>query len=654
MWFGQFALLLALLVLCCSAPGFFFLRRLRWTPLEKLCGSVGLSLILLYLAAWAIYCFGPRDERAADWIVAAAALLLGVASARDLQRLVRGRRIRQALAGQGFLIVWTLAMLFMIRLYSGAGWSADWFEHFQRSLFFLQRLPVHVTLYPTYALPARPPMENVLAAFFLGLTEDRFALFQTVFAFLNILLFLPCFLLLPRLSGKRSGPLPLVVLLAASPVVMENATYAWTKSLTAFFVLLGLALYLAGWRKRDPVRTAAAFVALAAGLLVHYSAGPYLVCLALHYLYRWFRERPLRWAELAAISVAGGLLLATWFGWSFRTYGTTVTLESNTTVKPVNGTNDATGIEKIALNLRDSVVPFWVRGVPEPFPQGDPEGTLRDQAFVFYQLNLVFAMGVAGGLVVLGFLARRLLWGRPGRKRAFWRFFVPFCVVLGIAVVGERDPNGVPHLTLLSLEALGLALLAANFRQLPQPLRFLLIAGCCADFYFGVYLQARMESMENTPRRVVYPDLQYAGGRFLTNGLGPDNLGNAAWQAWALKHRVALIGHWIEDLPRLHGDEPLFRQWWPSMEKQFRELRDFDAANCGGWGARHGGTVEYLGDLVAGPSGQGVVVAGWIFAAMFLGLIGALARQAWLAEPARPAPVKAPPRRKKRRARAAS
>jgi hypothetical protein len=653
MWFGPFALLLALLILCCFAPGFFFLRRLRWTPLEKLCASVGLSLILVYVAAWTIYCFGPRDQRVAYWMIAAAAVLLGAASVRDLQQLVRSRRVRQALAGQGFLMVWTLAMLSMIRLYSGAGWTGDWFEHFQRSLFFLQRLPVHVNLYPAYALPARPPMENVLAAFFLGLTEGWFALFQTVFAFLNILLFLPCFLLLPRLSGKRSGPLPLVVLLAASPVVMENATYAWTKSLTAFFVLLGLAFYLAGWRKRDPGRTVAAFAALAAGLLVHYSAGPYLVCLALHYLFRWFRGRPLRWAELAAITAAGGLLLATWFGWSFRIYGAKTTLASNTTVTPVTGSNDAAGIEKIALNLWDSAVPFWMRGLPETFPQGSADGVIRDQAFVFYQLNLVFAMGALGGLVVLGLLARRLVWGRPGRDRAFWRFFVPFCVVAGIAVVGERDSNGVPHLTLLSLEALGLALVAANFRRLPQFLRFLLIAGCCADFYFGIYLQARIENMENTPQRVVFPDLQYAGGRFITNGVGPYNLSNAAWQCWALKHRVALLPRWLEDLPRLHGAEPLFQRWWPATAKQFREWLDFDAANCGGWAARHGGTIEYLGDLVAGPSGQGVEIAGWVFAALFLGMIGALARETWQAVPPAARPAKAPPR-KRRRARGAA
>jgi hypothetical protein len=38
----QLGLLLLLLPVCSFAPGFFFIRKLRWNPLEKLCGSIGL------------------------------------------------------------------------------------------------------------------------------------------------------------------------------------------------------------------------------------------------------------------------------------------------------------------------------------------------------------------------------------------------------------------------------------------------------------------------------------------------------------------------------------------------------------------------------------------------------------------------------------
>lgn len=637
--FGLLALLLALLIVCSFTPGFFFIRRLRWTPLEKLCGSVALSLILLYLAVWAIYCFGPQDQRLPFRIVAAAAVVLGAAAWRDAWRLVRSFRVRQALAGLGFLIVSVLLMLAMIRVYSGAGWTGDWLEHFHRSLFFLHRLPPKVVLYPIYALPARPPMMNLLCAFFLGLTDDRFALFQVVFGFLNIILFLPCLLLLPALGDRRRrGLLPLVVLLAANPVVMVNATYSWTKSLTVFYVVLAVALYLAGWRKRDSVRTVAAFVALAAGLLVHYSAGPYIAFLALHYLFRFFRRRPWRWRELGAIAVASGLLLATWFAWSVKVYGPRVTFGSNTSVtssQQYQGSN----LEKIALNLYDTIVPADLRGDGHTWPQGNSEGTIRDVAFVWYQLNLIVGMGALGGLAVLWLLYSRLIRGKAVPERVFWRWMVPSCVVLGVAVVGERDIGGVPHLTLVSMEVLGVALLAANFRRLPQFVQFLLIAACCVDFYFGVFLEARMESLENTPQHVVYPEPRFAAGRFFFAGDGPEALGENAWRTWMTKHRATLYPRWLQELPKSYGNDPLFVAAWPSNERFLKDGLEDDAHNWDGWAARHGG-VEYLGDWIAGPSGNGTQIAAWCFALLFLGGVVLLARQTWNSPAQIPAPAR--------------
>ena len=61
-------------------------------------------------------------------------------------------------------------------------------------------------------------MMNVLAAFFLAQTSDRFELFQAVFVFLNVLLFLPCCLIMPALGRRaKRRTWPLVLLFAASP-----------------------------------------------------------------------------------------------------------------------------------------------------------------------------------------------------------------------------------------------------------------------------------------------------------------------------------------------------------------------------------------------------------------------------------------------------
>jgi hypothetical protein len=637
-----FAIVLAallLLLLCSFFPGFLMVRRLNWTPLEKLCGSVGLSMILVYAAAWGIYCFGPQQQRTAYWAVAGAAALTAAITARDSWRLFRSFRIRQTLLAFAFLLAWSLTMLAMIRVYSGAAWAADWAEHFQRSLFFLNRLPHTTEFIELYVLPARPPMQNVLAAFFLGLTADRFEIFQTIFGFQNMLMFLPCVLLMPALGfRKRRALLPLVALFAANPVVMQNVTYTWTKALAAFYIILAISLYLSGWRKNDRTRTAAAFLSLAAGVLVHYSAGPYVVVMGLHYLYRVWRDRPRRWLELPIAVVPAALLLASWFGWSMRTYGSKVTFASNTSITSAES-DPGRNLAKIGANVFDTIVPAWMRDASPEWPQPNQDGKLRDQAFVFYQLNVIFGLGVVGGPIALWLLYRGLIRGKPGRERLFWRILVPAAVALGVAVVGERDPLGVSHLTLLALEVAGLALLASAFPRLHPAIRVALVAGCVVDFGLGVFLHARIESLENSPTRAVFPEMGYQTGQFAMTPPSMNTLSENAWRNWLMKHRTEVFAKWLAELPRGHENDPMFRANWPQFEMQLKTGLQLDETGWGGWRGRNGGKLEYLGDRVAGPSGRGTDVATGVFLVLFAGCMWLLGREA-ISKAPRPVEVK--------------
>ncbi len=627
-----FAIVLAallLLLVCSFFPGFLLVRRLRWTPLEKLCGAVGLSMILVYAAAWGVYCFGPQQQRPAYWAIAGASALSAAFSAKDALRLFRSFRIRQTLAAFGCLLVWTLTMLAIIRVYSGAGWASDWAEHFQRSLFFLDRLPKDTQFIELYPLPARPPMQNVLTAFFLGLTADRFEIFQTIFGFQNLLMFLPCLLLMPALGfRKRRALIPLMALFALNPAVMENVTYTWTKALAAFYVILAISLYLSGWRKNDRTRTGAAFLSLAAGVLVHYSAGPYVVVMGLHYLYRLWQERPRRWMDLPITVLPAVLLLATWFGWSIRTYGQKVTFASNTSVTSAES-DPVKNLAKIAGNVFDTIVPAWARGGAPDWDQHNQDGRLRDQAFVFYQLSPIFGLGAVGGPIVLWLLFRRLVRGEPGRERLFWRILVPGALLLGIAVVGERDFLGVSHLTLLALEMAGLVVLAGAFPRLHPAIRVALVAGCLVDFGLGIFLQARVESLENTPTRTVFPGITYLGsGRFGMSQATADTLTENSWGNWLLKHRSELYGKWLVELPRGNENDPLFQANWPNAAQELKKGIQTDVTAWGGWRERNGGLLEHLGDRVAGQSGRGTDIATGLFLALFAGCMWVFGRQA--------------------------
>jgi hypothetical protein len=644
----QLGLLLCLLLICSLAPGFYCVRKLPWSPLEKLAGGVGLSLVLLYLASWGIFCFLPRGAGGAFGAVSLICVLLGILARKDLAGLIRSFRVRRAVLGYAFLLLWTMVILAMIRNYSGLDWGHDWFEHFQRSLFFLHHFPAHTPILGGYELPARPPMMNVLAAFFLDRTQDRFELFQVASAFLNTLVFLPCCLMLPALGlARRPRILPLVALFAFSPVVMENATYPWTKSLSAFFAILAFWFYLAGWRKNDRVRMAAAFLALSAGLLVHYSAGPYCLLLGLHYLLRVFWKRPRKWRELAAIVVPCALLLATWFAWSVAAYGPKVTLQSNTSVTSARQYR-GNSLLKIGANLADSVVPYVLRSGLTSTGQTNSAGVLRDNAFAFYQVNLIFGMGLAGGPFVLwllwGFVRRRSAGSREWR---FWRLLIPLCVFVGIAVVGERDPYGAAHLTLIPLQILGLSLIAAAFPW-RRVAALAVVAGCIVDFSLGVFLQARIEALENTPQRTVFTaDLNPAYGRFQMGSSAGGGLSETAWANWYFKHRFALCRQVLTMVAGYPAPDAVAQQAASIAQAGLRRYQNEDAVYWQGWWGRHDYTLAFLGDDVAGPSGAGAVVPQAVLVLLFLALMGALVRAMRPTAPRR-IPQRPPARRSRR------
>jgi hypothetical protein len=459
-------------------------------------------------------------------------------------------------------------------------------------------------------------MMNMLDAFFMAQVEDRFEIHQLIFTLLNLLTFLPCCLMMRALiKSRKSRYLPLTALFALNPMMMENAWYPWTKLLTAFYVLFGIWLYLAGLRKNDSLRIVLSFLSLAAGLLVHYSAGPYIVFLAGHYLVRVLARRPNKLRELALIAILCGLLLGTWFGYSLRTYGPKGTLASNTSVTGAQS-YEGGAVARIASNILSTIVPAIVYNSQalSIFNQPNEWGELRDNWFVVYQANLIFGMGLVGGPFAAWLLYHWLRTGRsPSSARGFWLAFIPIVVVMGIAVFGGSDPMGVAHLTLLPVEALGITLIAAAFPW-RRWIAGLLLAGLVIDFSLGIFLPARIQNLDNSPQKTVFTD---------TGSPTPDMPGIHAWFNWTLKNRDRLFYKWIHELKNV----PQVPEVQQGIERFRTELAD-DARNFGGWYDRHGGRFTFIGDDVRGPSFEGIDIPTVLFLLLFLGLMRAFWHQA--------------------------
>lgn len=477
--------------------------RIRLEPAEKLCASVLLSLLATYLVAFAIYVLGlPTATLWALPLLAAVGLITG---RQGLIALVRDADARALLVGQLLVTGWCTGGLCFIANYSGGGWTSDWYEHWERTLFFLDRWPLDAKFLGLYALAARPPLANLVTGALYAVTPGHFAQYQLFTALLNSLAFLPAALLVRRFhaglrlgdpAGGRAAVAVLAVLLMLNPSFVENATFAWTKLIAVFFILSGLYFFL---RTLDAGAPRAAgplcAAALAAGILTHYSAGPYVLLLAV----AWFVLQRARWPaaafwrQTALLGAIGGLLLATWFGWSLAVYGAHTTLLSNSsvTVKDVQAGNQ---LLKIALNLRDTLVPHFLRPLDGALiAQQSRWGYWHDWFFQLYQLNLAFVFGSVAWLVLLRELGRGWPAAAP-RSRWFWAIFSGGVILLGVAVHGARDHWGLAHICLQAIVVLGLAYLAARWATLGRRWRIALVAGATLDFFLGLALHFAVQS----------------------------------------------------------------------------------------------------------------------------------------------------------------
>ncbi|MGC4117049.1 MAG: hypothetical protein QM765_21310 [Myxococcales bacterium] len=499
MLFLRAAFLLGSLGICTLAPGLAVIRRLGWAPQERLVGSVGLSLIFVYLSALAVHVSGAPTWTCHGLTLASAGLLW--LYRRDVLVLLRDSRCRRILLATVALFAWLVLMLLIIRHNTGGSWCCDWFEHYQRSLHFLDRGPKEQVFLNQYLLPARPPLMNLLAMYAMAIAGRDFAIYQVVCVFLAALLLMPL-ALIARLFARRGAPILLLAgLLALNPAFVENATFAWTKIPTAFFCVLAFHLYLAGWRRNDHTQIGAAFLSCTAAMLVHYSAGPYLLFMSCHYLVMVVLHRTWRQAALAAL--LSGLLLSTWLGYAVAVFGWKTTIASTSTVSDSAKLTLSDNLVKIGANILDTVVPAFVHYGPQL--EGDLRMAVPGAIFHAFQNNIVIAMGSAGGLFALAFAASALLArgrGLPRRERVFWLLGLPITFVLGVASHGTRNNLGLGHICGQTLVYMGIALVAARLPRTPHALRVLGLHGLAFDAVIGIgtllYLESNIEEWTHT------------------------------------------------------------------------------------------------------------------------------------------------------------
>jgi hypothetical protein len=548
--------LLVLMPLAAIGPGLLVVGRLRWEPLEKFVAATAASLIIVYLCGFGLFVVAAPPW--AYWAVMGAMATATLAQLPHVRALFRSTAVRLATAGYLALCSWLLLLLCLVRHFGGGAWAGDWVEHFQRTEVFLRLLPIDTRFLGLFTLPARPPMMNVIAAFFCrlcGMRDGRlqFTAFSLVFLLLNAWVLLPAMMLYRRfLAGRRrrlSGraALLLTAVFMLNPFIAENATWTWTKLLCAGYVLLGIHLYLRSWRPEAEASAPPAppraggylvgsFLSLSAGLAVHFTAWPYIAVIGVHALWRQLRRRAEPPAQLAAAVATAAALSAVWFAWSVITFG-------------VGGTFGA--YFAAPAGPLEMAVPAWARVLqnllfsilPQPptsaeltawFPGQASLNVLRDYWFEISQSNLLMMMGCMGGPIVL-VLALRRLGRKVGRRTSaadrlrWWRWLVFGGAVMGICSTARVENFGAGMLC-APLVVMGLTFLAAQLPGISLVVRAAAVVGGAVDFALGIALHFWLQ---NGAFRATTADGQV---RIYPAGFAQTEIGN-----WASKQMLHLI-----------------------------------------------------------------------------------------------------------------
>jgi hypothetical protein len=507
---AKLAGLLLLFPVLVFVPGFLVSRRWRLPEELRLGVAIATSLLLLAAAAFLLYLGGAG--RIAYAGVSAAVVAGAVGARHSLGAFVRRAPVRTLLLQYAVFLAWLLVLSCVSRNFSGDGWAGDWEEHYQRALLFGGERPLDAPLVGGWSVAARPPLQNLVAAFLLQSVDSGFTAYQLGAVLLSSLVFFGAAALgyalqapvVPTAPGHR---LPLVALLCLNPCVVQNATYTWTRSLTNFLVLQGLALLWMAVRDDEPSWRRWACLHLGLAAAAHYSAGPYAAALVA-FVFLWLVTRRLSLGAAAADMSLLAAPLVPWLAFCAYHFGVATTFLSNSTAMDTSARGLGENLGKMLGNVVSTWIPHVARGVPSLHDQADRLDYVRDSAFLVYQSTLPFMVGSIGGLLALGLAARAVARARRARSLAVTLAVGAFAgtvFLLGIASVGEPERFGAGHICLQPLALAGVVFVAAQWSRLSALLKISLGLGMLADAALGIGLHFWM-------RHLVLADLEPAGG----------------------------------------------------------------------------------------------------------------------------------------------
>lgn len=509
----------AIAVLLGIVPAWGFTARLKVDALTRLSVAVLASLTFLYLIEYGAYLLSL--PQLAPLLLFTLASVVSFLLSRKVMPPSDGVLTWLALT------FWIIGVQGVIVVYGATAWFGDWYEHYERSLFFVEQAPATTRfLLNTWSLPARGPLFNAAAGFMMNFLGKDFSTFQVIATTLNTLAVLSLALLLRDFSGlkQRTALWFSLLLCALAPWAISQETFTWTKFAALAFLLQGIHLYLRGLKENNSSMTAASFVVFAAGILVHYLNLVFVLFFGIHFLYIT-AIRKWGWKKLFVSAGISALLLATWFAYVFAVFGLKASFTANSTFgdfySKVHGSTGKPAWSRVfANNMIATTIPYSFRhgfpanlGKAPVVEQSDPRlgaehlphSRNRLGEFLSDLANqpssLLGALGLAGIAALL--LAVRTS-GRAQPEQAapgkvFWGVF--FLIGIPANVFLQRDfaSEGVAHLNLQPYICLAILFGVWALKDSSSRLKTALIAVFTVESILGsgalVFLESRTASI---------------------------------------------------------------------------------------------------------------------------------------------------------------
>ncbi|MCS7180427.1 MAG: glycosyltransferase family 39 protein, partial [bacterium] len=262
-------------------PGRVIIEKFNLNREEKFVLSFGISCFLFYIYGFLIYIVNINYSVFNGLFI----ILLNLVS---LFYLIF-RKKHFFIEDKNFLLTYFSCFLFLlffqsfIPFYSGSLWFWDWFEHYLRTIFFLERLPLDIT-FLGYIIPSRPPLFNLVCFFFQSITGKDFYIYQIISTLINSLIILSVYLFCKEYFKieKRNLFFFVIVICMLNPAILRQITYTWTKAFSAYYVIVGFYFYLKFIKLKNKTSLFLSGFLFGTGFIVHYSAGPYIVPVFLH------------------------------------------------------------------------------------------------------------------------------------------------------------------------------------------------------------------------------------------------------------------------------------------------------------------------------------------------------------------------------------